>query len=258
MSRKLRMSIFVAAALGLGSLYLLALRGLPAFGHYRGPYGDVLNQVAVYERHATDVVTAVNFDYRGFDTLGEEFILFSSVLGALLLLRAQKREKKDEGSTQRQADTARERAVPQPSEAVRDLTVALVGPLVCFGLYIVLHGQLTPGGGFQGGVILATAPLLVYLAGDFRTFKRIASHHMVEVAEAMGVAGYLAIGFAGMIFSGDYLRNVFPLGETGQVFSSGTIFGISFATGLEVAAGFVLLLYVFLEQTLEIHLGKEQ
>ena len=258
MSRHLRFAMFAVAALGLGLLYVLAVRGLPAFGHYRGPYGDVLNQVATFERHVTDVVTAVNFDYRGFDTLGEEFILFSSVLGAALLLRAQKKEKKEEGSAQREADVARERAVPLPSEAVRDLTIALVGPLVCFGLYIVLHGQLTPGGGFQGGVILATAPLLVYLAGDFEAFKKIASHHLVEVAEALGAAGYLAIGFAGMLAGGQYLRNVFPLGKTGEVFSSGTIFGISAATGLEVAAGFVLLLYVFLEQTLEVHLGGQQ
>jgi multicomponent Na+:H+ antiporter subunit B len=258
MSRKVRWALFFVAAPVLALLYVSALRGLPAFGHYRGPYGDVLNQVAVYERHATDVVTAVNFDYRGFDTLGEEFILFSSVMGAVLLLRAQKREKKEEGSARKEADAARQRMVPRPSEAVRDLAVALIGPLVCFGLYIVLHGQLTPGGGFQGGVILATAPLLVYLASDFRTFKQITSHNLIEVAEAAGAGGYVVIGLMGMLVGGAYLRNVFPLGQTGNVNSSGTIFAISAATGLEVAAGFVLLLYAFLEQTLEIHLGGER
>jgi multicomponent Na+:H+ antiporter subunit B len=120
----------------------------------------------------------------------------------------------------------------------------------------VSHGQLTPGGGFQGGVILATAPLLVYLAGDFETFKRITSQTLVEAAEAAGAGGFLFIGVLGMILGGHYLQNVLPLGKTGEVNSSGTILAISLATGLEVAAGFVLLLYGFLEQTLEIRLGS--
>jgi len=62
-------------------------RGLPPDWSLSGPYGDVLNAVAASERHTTDVVSAVNFDYRGFDTLGEESILFAFVVGATLLLR---------------------------------------------------------------------------------------------------------------------------------------------------------------------------
>jgi multicomponent Na+:H+ antiporter subunit B len=257
MNRKARQLFFLFSVLGFFSFYLWGLRGLPEFGHYRGPYGDVLNAVTTYERHATDVVTAVNFDYRGFDTLGEESILFISVVGGILLLRKQKKEQKDEGS---QEDKSQEgqRGAPAPSEATRGITVGLVGPLVAFGIYIVAHGQLTPGGGFQGGVILATAPLLVYLAGDLKTFKQITSHTLVEVAEATGLGLFVLIGLIGMAVGTAFLQNVFPLGETGMVNSSGSIALISLATGLEVAAGFVLLLYAFLEQTLEIRLGGGQ
>jgi multicomponent Na+:H+ antiporter subunit B len=250
MKRNARLVFFVLSALAFFATYLWGLRGLSPFGHYPGPYGDVLNKVAVYERHVTDVVTAVNFDYRGFDTLGEEFILFISVIGTTLLLRPQTKETEDKESQ----DESPERNAPSPSDATRALTLALIGPLVLFGLYIVVHGQLTPGGGFQGGVILATAPLLIYLAGDFETFKKITSHTLVEAAEAAGAGGYLLIGFLGMIVGTHYLQNVFPLGKTGEVNSSGTILAISLATGLEVAAGFVLLLYSFLEQTLELRL----
>ena len=62
-------------------LYCYAALNLPPWGDYRGPYGDVIARLAVYERHATDTVNAINYDYRGFDTLGEEFILFTAVLG---------------------------------------------------------------------------------------------------------------------------------------------------------------------------------
>jgi multicomponent Na+:H+ antiporter subunit B len=92
------------------------------------------------------------------------------------------------------------------------------------------------------------------LAGNLKKFKQITSHTLVEVAEAVGAASYLAVGFAGLILGGSYLRNVAALGTTGMINSGGTIALISLATGLEVAAGFALLLYAFLEQTLEIRL----
>ena len=255
MNRKGRTVFFLISAAAFAGLYLWGLKGLPPMGHYRGPYGDVLNRVATYERHVTDIVTAVNFDYRGFDTLGEEFILFMSVVGGMVLLRRQREEQEQESNG---GDKSPELDAPTPSDAVRVLTLGLVGPLVVFGLYIVAHGQLTPGGGFQGGVILATAPLLVYLSGDLKKFKQITSHTLVEVAEAAGTGAFLAIGFAGLILGGTYLRNVAALGKTGMINSGGTIALISLATGLEVAAGFVLLLYAFLEQTLEIRLRGQK
>ncbi len=60
-------------------------------------------------------------------------------------------------------------------------TLAMVGPKVAFGLYVVIHGQLTPGGGFQGGVILASVALIIYLGQGFDTFKRIMTHPLVEI-----------------------------------------------------------------------------
>ncbi|MBV8205691.1 MAG: sodium:proton antiporter [Acidobacteria bacterium] len=257
MSRKTRQIVFFLSVAGFASLYVWALRGLPAFGHYRGPYGDVLNAVATYERHVTDIVTAVNFDYRGFDTLGEESILFISVVGAVVLLRRQKKEQGEQEEAEAGQDPGEPRRSPRPSEAVRAFMVGMVGPVVCFGLYIAAHGQLTPGGGFQGGVILATAPLMVYLAGDFAVFKRITSHALIEAAEAAGLLAYAGVGLAGLIMTGQFLRNVIPLGTTGYITSGGTIQAASLATGLEVTGGFVLLLYAFLEQTLEFRVREE-
>lgn len=257
MTRSVRLVLFAVSLAGFAALWLWSLQGLPQFGHYRGPYGDVLNSVATYERHATDVVSAVNFDYRAIDTLGEESILFASVIGALVLLRPQKKEE-EEDDEEKGADPGENRNAPEPSESVRALAAGMIGPLVCFGLYIVSHGQLTPGGGFQGGVLLATAPLLVYLAGDFKTFKKITSHSLVEMTEALGLLGYLATGYAGMVLGGEFLRNVAALGVTGNLASSGTIQLASLATGIEVTGGFVLLMYGFLQQTLEIRLRGDQ
>ena len=225
--------------------------GLPDFGHYRGPYGDVLNAVAVPERHITDVVTAVNFDYRGFDTLGEEFILFAAVIGVAILLRAQRDEEERDPR-----EFAFGRSAPRTSDAVRALAIALVGPTVVTGVYIVAHGHLTPGGGFQGGVVLATALLLVYLAADYAVLRKVAPFSLVEVCEALGGGGFAIIGLAGFVSGVAYLENVLPLGEVGALNSAGIVPLINLSVGLEVAAGFVLILVEFLEQTLMVRLKE--
>ena len=79
--------IFLAAMAGLAAFYLWGLAGLPGFGNYPGPYGFIINRIAVAQTNATGVVSAVNFEYRGFDTVGEEFILFVAAAGVATVLR---------------------------------------------------------------------------------------------------------------------------------------------------------------------------
>src|ERR1700752_3784045 len=162
MSRRARLAMFAIGAAGLGVVLIYGLAGLPAFGDYKGVYGHVLDGVGVSLRHATDLVTALNFDFRAFDTLGEEFILFGSVLGVVLILRQLRGER--ERPNQEEAD---EHHFGGASEALRALALVLVPSLLAVGVYIVVHGQITPGGGFQGGVILATGPLAVFAAGRY-------------------------------------------------------------------------------------------
>ncbi len=226
-------------------LYAWAIFGLPAFGHYRGPYGNVINRVSTPERHLTDTVTGVNFDYRGFDTVNEEMILFAAVVGLTILLRAQR----DEQESQGEEDHARYRIAPHTSDPVRVVGLLLVGPIVLFGIYIDTHAPLSPGGGFQGGVILATALLHVYLSGEYVTAKRLSPEVLVEASEASGAGGFVVIGLAGIVFGSSFLENFLPLGTAGQLVSAGTIPLINISVGLAVAAGFVLILAEFMEQT---------
>lgn len=246
MSRRFRLRLFLLGAIGLVALYLRAASEIPPAGRYRGPYGDVLNRVATVERHATDVVTAVNFDYRAIDTLGEELILFTSVLAVAVLLR-RRRGDRAEGD---ELVPVEPRATEPDSDAVRAVAVGVVGVNVAFGLYVVTHGQVSPGGGFQGGVVLASAPLLVYLAARADRFLRIAPPPLVEASEALGILAFLAVGLLGYFGGSAFLENVLPLGPVGKVDSSGTIPLVSLATGLEVSAAFVFLLTVFVEETL--------
>jgi len=243
---------YLIAAVVLAAALLWGMSGLPGVGDYQGPYGDVLNAVAVAERHAVNVVAAVTFDYRGVDTLVEEYILFAAVLGVAVLLRAQRDE--EERSLD---DDVEGRRIRDTSTAVRVIGLALVGLHVVLGLYIVAHGHLSPGGGFQGGVVLATGLLMVYLAGRYVTLRRVSPQSLTDAAEAAGAGGYVAVGLLGLAVGGAFLLNFLPLGTPGKLLSAGTIPLINLLVGLEVAGGFVLLLSEFLEQTLIIRGGPD-
>ncbi len=236
MSSRARRAVFLPAAAVVAAVLAWGSTGLPDFGHYRGPYGLVLNDVAVHERHMTNVVTAVVFDYRGFDTLGEEFILFTSVVAVALLLRSVREE---------QTEDVRARV---GGDVWRAGGLTLVGPMLVIGLYVVAHGPLTPGGGFQGGVVLMTAAALVYLAGEYRGFRQLTPAPVVDLAEGAAAAAYVAIGLAALGLGSAYLYNLLPLGTAGTLASSGSVALLNAATALMVAAALILLTREFLEE----------
>jgi multicomponent Na+:H+ antiporter subunit B len=140
--------------------------------------------------------------------------------------------------------------VPETSLAIRVTGLGLLAPTILLGLYIVAHGHQTPGGGFQGGVILATALLLVYLSADYMTLRAVGPTWLIELAEGLGAAGFALIGVAGVVAGGAFFENVLGKGTPGELFSAGTIPLSNVAVGLAVTGGFVFMLSEFLQQAL--------
>jgi multicomponent Na+:H+ antiporter subunit B len=251
MSTRARLSLFVVAGAGLAAVMVIGFTGLPDFGDYHGVYGRVINGIGVTVRHGTDLITALNFDIRGFDTLGEEFILFTSVLGIVLILREMRGE-----HDQPHQEEAQEHSFAGASEALRALALGLILTLVAIGVYIVVHGQLTPGGGFQGGVILGAGPLPVFLAGRYLRMKLVAPHRVVELADALGAAGYALVGLSGLVFVGIFFKDAVPLGIPGHLLSGGQMDIASVLVGLEVSGAFLVAWSEFLDQAMLIKGGK--
>jgi multicomponent Na+:H+ antiporter subunit B len=228
----------LAAALGVG------LAGLPSFGSQVTSYARMLNELAPRQRRVTDVVSAISFDYRGIDTLFEEFILLGAVAGISVLLRPLSDEIR-----QLPQEKAPDRAIPPPSPAVWLLAVFLGSLLVLTGIETVTHGQLTPGGGFQGGVILASALYVVYLGTNYVTVERFQPAALLEASDGVGAAGYVLIGLLGLLVGAAFLSNVVGLGVSGNLISGGTIPLLNLVVGVEVAGGFAILASEFLDQT---------
>jgi multicomponent Na+:H+ antiporter subunit B len=236
MSRRLRTGVFAIAAAGLAALLLWSIADLPRFGRSHGAYARILERVAPRERQTANVVAAVVFDYRGVDTMGEEFVLFAAVTGVAMLLREPREE---------DAPTPRD---PVRSESLRAFGISLAGATLVLGLWIVAHGYVSPGGGFQGGVILASAFLLVWLAGGYRDYRRLTPLRAIELGEGAGAGAYVVIGLCALLLGDAFLHNLLPHGLSGKLSSGGSIPLLNWAAALEVCAAFLLLFHEFLTE----------
>jgi multicomponent Na+:H+ antiporter subunit B len=236
MTRRARLWLFAPAVCGLSALLVWAVAGLPDFGSTEHRYGYLIDHAALPERHMTNAVTAIVFDYRGFDTMGEEFILFAAVTGVVLLLRQQERER-GRGS----ADSTR-------SDVIRVVGVLGVGLGVLTGLWLVAFGFVTPGGGFQGGVAVASGVVLLYLAADYVAWERVGRLEVLEPLEGVGAGAYAVIGIAALLAGMPFLANLLGPGDAGTVWSGGSAALVNWAAGTEVAAANLLLFREFLEE----------
>jgi multisubunit Na+/H+ antiporter MnhB subunit len=111
--------------------------------------------------------------------------------------------------------------------------------ILLLGVYVFVNGHLTPGGGFQGGAIVASGVLLMLLADPLRHF----SHGLISAIESLAGLFYVAIGLAGLFLAGGFLDNrILPLGNLGELFSAGAIPVIYSLIGLKVGAEFSSML----------------
>jgi len=242
-SRPVRSVLGLVALAAVAVALFFALRGLPDLGHGNGPNAHSVPIALAHQRQAANAVNGITYDLRGTDTLGEELILFAAALGTAIILRAGRGEQDEEGAEQ-------EDESPPTSGALRVVGAVLVGPALVLGGYVVAHGHLTPGGGFQGGVILAAALLLVYAAGQVVALEQLRPIDLVEVAEATAALAFALVAIGGLVFSGALLANFVAYGSLGQLLSAGTIPILSVVTGVEVAAALTLILSELLDQAL--------
>jgi multicomponent Na+:H+ antiporter subunit B len=120
---------------------------------------------------------------------------------------------------------------------------------VLFGPYIALHAMTTPGGGFQGGVIVASGMLLVFLGEGYTSWRRVMPSEVLDACEGVGAALYALCGFASMLAGAPFLTNILPLGTAKDVFSGGLMLIENAGVTLAVAGSFGILFLEFLEET---------
>jgi len=151
---------------------------------------------------AANIVTAIVVTYRGFDTLGEVTILFltASIIAFFLKLKDEENEIKIKNS-----DT---------SELLVTASQILIPIIFLFGIYVFMNGHLTPGGGFQGGAIIATGVALMILANPNIQINQ----HVIHWVESVSGVSFVIVGILGIVLAGGFLDNrIMGLGEFGTL-----------------------------------------
>ncbi len=196
------------------------------------PVKDVYLDKTVSTLKVSNAVTSIVVNFRGFDTLGEVTVLFLSVtaLGSILY---------------RKRHQVGERSVLFSASSVVTAGSKLLFPaIVLLGAYVFIHGHLSPGGGFQGGVIIATGFLLMLLA--YENFS--VGHNALSIIESLAGITFAGVGLLGFINGGTFLENFLPAGVLNDLFSGGVIPIIYIAVGFKVSAELTGVIYTVLNE----------
>lgn len=181
-----------------------------------------------------NLITAVLYDYRAFDSLGESIVIFGAVSGIVLILSR--------------------KTLPVSSKGLSFIvkrTLGIMTPFIAlFGFYVITHGHLSPGGGFQGGVIVASISIIFNIvygsAFDYRHY----SPQTKTIVESSGALLFLGLGIVGVFMEDFFLSNLdFLTAEPGTLISAGSIPYINLGVGLKVGAGLAIIFYSMIQKT---------
>lgn len=210
---------------------------LPMFGD---PNSVTVNEVGqryleqgIEETGAINFVAGMILDYRAFDTFGESNVLFMAVIAVLMLLQ---RDKKNTSAAEDQEMAEDEVFDSQDSKLILKKGAKCLAPVVIlYGIYVVLNGHLSPGGGFSGGSIIG-AGLILYSAANgqkkMQTFFTIKTLTRISVACLLTYCGCKSYSF----FTGaNHVGWEIPKGTPGAILSSGFILPLNICVGLVVA-----------------------
>lgn len=188
------------------------------------------------ETGAVNIVTGMILDYRAFDTFGESNVLFVSTITVLILLRLDK--KKNEGPgvmTQAMADANDRVYEPKNDAILQKVAFVLVPMIIIFGIYIILNGHLSPGGGFSGGAVIGAGLILYLNAFGFAKTEKFFTEKTYKWI-CFGSLTFYCLAKSYSFFTGaNHIPSGIPLGNPGDIISSGLILPLNICVGLVVA-----------------------
>lgn len=237
--------------LTLISIMLVTVSWLPENGNPDNPVNNEVSaryiESGLQETGAVNIVTGMILDYRAFDTFGESNVLFIATVTVLILLRLDKEKK-----------APAKKGVPVYQKPVDDMTIAeaesydrvyepkndailqkvagfLVPIIIIFGIYVILNGHLSPGGGFSGGAIIGAGLILYLNAFGFEKTERFFTEKTYKWTSFLALTFYCLAKSYSFFTGANHLESGIPLGTPGAILSSGLILPLNICVGLVVA-----------------------
>ncbi|MEG0021187.1 MAG: hydrogen gas-evolving membrane-bound hydrogenase subunit E, partial [Oscillospiraceae bacterium] len=229
---------------GIIIILLITVSFLPPYGAASNPANNEVSEryieKGLEETGAVNIVAGMILDYRAFDTFGESCVLFVAASSVMLLLRKEKGKKEEEENRDKlEASEETYRASSDSFQFTRDIIVKNVAKVIVpmalvFGVYIVLNGHLSPGGGFSGGAVMGASLILYSSAFGYRKIRKFVTEKLMRNVTFFSLAFY-AVAKSYSFFTGaNHMATGIPLGIPGHIISSGLILPLNIAVGLIV------------------------
>lgn len=228
----------IILCLGIIAVLLWTIAYLPVFGNAGNPDNNEVSaryiERGLQETGAVNIVTGMILDYRAFDTFGESCVLFIASCCVLVLLRIDK-ESDMEGVKERLKAADDRRFEPKEDIILQKCATVLTPLLFVFGIYIILNGHLSPGGGFSGGAVLGSGLILYLNAFGFAKTERFFHTRTYRRITVTALSFYCLAKSYSFFTGANHLESGIPLGTPGAIFSSGLILPLNICVGMVVA-----------------------
>ena len=211
---------------------------LPVFGNAGNPDNNEVSaryiEKGVEETGALNYVTGMILDYRAFDTFGESCVLFIASCCVLALLRIDAVSR--DAQTRKRLDEANDRLFEPKNDIILQKCACVLVPFIMiFGIYIILNGHLSPGGGFSGGAVLGSGLILYLNAFGFEKTERFFTEKVYRRITLCALTFYCVAKSYSFFTGANHLGSGIPLGNPGVILSSGLILPLNICVGLVVA-----------------------
>ena len=211
---------------------------LPVFGNTGNPDNNEVSaryiEKGVEETGALNYVTGMILDYRAFDTFGESCVLFIASCCVLALLRIDAVSR--DAQTRKRLDEANDRLFEPKNDIILQKCACVLVPFIMiFGIYIILNGHLSPGGGFSGGAVLGSGLILYLNAFGFEKTERFFTEKVYRRITLCALTFYCVAKSYSFFTGANHLESGIPLGTPGAILSSGLILPLNICVGLVVA-----------------------
>ena len=229
--------IAIVCCLMLIGALLYAVAGLPYFGQANPRADEVVRRYVedgLSETGAVNIVSGMILDYRAFDTLGESHVLFTALVCVMILLRKDKKNMRH--GYEDYYTISQDRYFGLSSDAILRRGCMIMIPLIfLYGIYILLNGQNSPGGGFSGGAILGAGLIIFAASFGFSAMDRYLTQRVFSFI-ALAALSFYSFAKGYVFFTGaNGIPNGIPKGTPGAILSGGLILPLDIAVGVVVA-----------------------
>ena len=228
--------VSIVCCVALIAMLLLAVSYLPPVGSAQNPASNEVVQKYIedgmQDTGAVNIVTGMILDYRAFDTFGESNVLFIATCTVLILLRNDKKKDKRKAAVEARREQYYE---PKDDSILQKITFLLFPVIVIFGIYVILNGHISPGGGFSGGAIIGAGLILYANAFGFEKLNRFFTEKTYKTVSFSALTFYCLAKSYSFFTGANHLESGIPLGTPGDILSSGLIFPLNICVGLVVA-----------------------